>query len=194
MGDASEKDDDREMNFDAGNEAREAYSGILTAAMTTPSGILVVIALTTCQLFSQTTTGELAGRILGPHDERITGVNVVCSSPNLMGLRGATSDNAGRFHVGSLPPGQYNIKISHVSYQGIEITNISILLGKTTSLGPLHLAERTVESGEIAVTAARSPVDLTSSQGAPATAFICQPLRRSNKHRRCLRSREQVLC
>ena len=30
MGDASEKDDDREMNFDAPNEARKAFGGILT--------------------------------------------------------------------------------------------------------------------------------------------------------------------
>jgi hypothetical protein len=124
---------------------------------------LVTIMLTTFQLYSQNTTGNLAGRILGPLDEPIPAVNVVCTSPELIGLRGSTSDSTGRFHVEYLPPGLYSIKISRVSYQVVEIRKVSILLGRTTSLGNLHLEERMVVAGEIAVTGARSVLDLTSS-------------------------------
>jgi carboxypeptidase family protein len=132
--------------------------------MRRPIEILFAIVLITCLVQSQTTTGNLGGRILNSQDVPIPGVNVICTSPDLMGMRGSTCDGTGRFYLGSLPPGLYNINISHVAYQGIELRRISILLGETTSLGDIHLAERAVEYGEITVTGNRPVIDLASSQ------------------------------
>ena len=93
----------------------------------------------------------------------MAGVNVTVSGESLQGVRGTTSDERGYFHILALPVGAYTVKLSHVAYQEVTYENVSIRLGRTSTLGEIQIAERTVGMPGVVVSGERPLIDPTST-------------------------------
>ena len=136
-------------------------------------------------LFAQTTTGTLEGWILDEENQPIPGVNINFDSPDLQGTRGAITDKSGYFFANALPVGIYSIGVSHIAYQKVKVKDIQVNLGKTTSLGKIHLLKGTIETKEVIVTGTRPVIDTRSaanSKSLTAAQFAGLPIERNYFH------------
>ena len=70
---------------------------------------LIAVVLIATPLAAQTPTGTISGRVVDTGDLPVPGVVVTATSPNLQGVRSATTTTNGDFIMPSLPPGQYTI-------------------------------------------------------------------------------------
>ncbi len=133
--------------------------------------ILLLFTLFAANSRAQEITGNLQGRILDSQGVPVAAVNITVSGKNLQGVRGAASDDNGYFRVLALPAGAYTVKVEHVSYQPISFRNVAIRLGKTASLGDVHLQTRAEETSAVVVIAERPYIDPASTDmGANLTA------------------------
>lgn len=114
-------------------------------------------------LLAQSTTGNIEGRVIDTTGAAIVGVNVQASSEILQGIRGCNTDDAGHFRLPALPPGNYSVKLTHVTTQPLTLENIRVLLGRTTNAGEIVLRERRIELEGVVVTAARPLIDPRST-------------------------------
>jgi hypothetical protein len=139
--------------------------------------VLVALLFFVGPTLAQQVTGNLEGRILSLQGEPLAEVNVVINSPSLQGERGAVSDARGYFRAVAIPAGVYTVKISHIGYQGIIYENIAIQLGKTTTLGEIRLAPKSIEMPEVVIYGANPVIDPTSTTvGANLTSSTFAPL------------------
>jgi carboxypeptidase family protein/TonB-dependent receptor-like protein len=135
------------------------------------SGVLLVLSLvlrTAPGAHAQAVTGALAGRVLTTKGDLLEGVVVNISGPGLQGDRTITSDNRGRFLFTALPPGIYLLRLQRIGYASLRVTDVTLVLGGTTSLEALRLSPQAVELSEVVVTGARPLVDPTTT----ATATV----------------------
>ncbi len=102
--------------------------------------------------WSQQVTGNLQGRVYDGQGQPLPTCNISVTGENIQGVRGSTSNKAGWFRVLSLPVGLAKVKITHIAHHEIQYDNVPIRLGKTTTLGEIHLAQRTIEMSEVIVT------------------------------------------
>ncbi|TSA23690.1 TonB-dependent receptor, partial [bacterium] len=123
--------------------------------------ILIAVCVSTAS--SQTTTGNLEGRILDDQNEPIPGVSVSVVGPSLQGQRGVSTTETGFFRLLALPSGMYTVSLSHISYQRAEMREVHISLGKTTQLGEVRLTQKTVQMNEMIVLGVKPFVDAAST-------------------------------
>ncbi|NKB65895.1 MAG: TonB-dependent receptor plug domain-containing protein [Candidatus Latescibacteria bacterium] len=123
--------------------------------------VFALVAATAVQ--AQQVSGRLEGRVVDELGQPVPGVNIAVHSNNLQGIRGAASNVQGRFLLPALPVGQYQVEISHTSYQPLTYEKITLRLGRTTDLGTLKLVPRTAELGEVVVSGDRLPIDPTTA-------------------------------
>jgi hypothetical protein len=108
--------------------------------------LLVVAALASAQ------DGVITGKVTDPSGAVLPGVTVAVSSPAVMGVRTAVSDEQGSYRVGLLPPGAYNVKFelqgfTSVAREGIQMTpNFTSTLNVVMAVG--SVAETITVSGE----------------------------------------------
>lgn len=102
-------------------------------------------------MFSQSTTGNIEGWILDSNNKPVFAVNITVVSPELQGSRGVSTDERGYYLLTGLPIGQYSLKISHITFQQVNINNVRVLLGQTTEMGEVKLKEREIETEQIVI-------------------------------------------
>ncbi len=71
--------------------------------------VLFSLASLAAPAFPQTPTGSISGRVVDTGSLPVPGVIVTVVSPNLQGVRTATTSTNGDFILPSLPPGQYTV-------------------------------------------------------------------------------------
>jgi Carboxypeptidase regulatory-like domain len=128
-------------------------------------GLLLVSGLVLgpfSQADAQAVTGALAGRVLSPGSEPLENVEIVVSGPSLQGKRQTTSDRRGQFRFSALPAGTYSVLLRQIGFTPLRVTDATVALGTTTSLGDLQLSPHTVALPEIVMLAARPLLDPTS--------------------------------
>ncbi len=113
--------------------------------------------------WSQQVTGNLQGRVYDGQGQPLPTCNISVTGENIQGVRGSTSNKAGWFRVLSLPVGLAKVKITHIAHHEIQYDNVPIRLGKTTTLGEIHLAQRTIEMSEVIVTSTKPVIDPNST-------------------------------
>ena len=91
--------------------------------------------------------GKIKGRVTDEDGQPIVGANVV----EVATFKGAVTDFDGNFEL-VLPPGEYTIRISFVSFQTQEITKVVVEPGKTTPL-PVVLKEENMQIEGVVVKA-----------------------------------------
>lgn len=95
--------------------------------------ILSILFFTTLMGFGQNATQTIRGIIVDKQSQTsLPGVNVIIlgSDP----IKGATSDENGKFKIPDLNPGRYDLKFSFMSYKEVIIPNIVLTSGKEVVL------------------------------------------------------------
>ena len=69
----------------------------------------VLVLLASGPVAAQSTTGTLTG-IVTQSGEPLPGVTVTVASPNLQGIRSVSTNDAGAYNFGALPPGEYTVR------------------------------------------------------------------------------------
>jgi hypothetical protein len=124
----------------------------------------LAILISAVSIWSQEVTGNLDGTILYSEGFPMAGIRIVVSGANLQGTREATTDKRGRFFILALPVGTYFVRIQHADFQEVNIKDVAVRLGKTTSLGEVRLDLKALEYN-IVVSGERPVLDVTTSSG-----------------------------
>jgi len=126
--------------------------------------ILLAIFISTISMWSQEVTGNLDGTILVAEGFPMPGIRILASGANLQGTREAATDERGRFFILAVPVGTYIVRIQHADFQEVSINDVSVRLGKTTSLGEIRLDLKALEYN-IVVSGERPILDVTTTSG-----------------------------
>jgi len=125
--------------------------------------VLVYSILVMCLAYSvvhaQRVTGNLEGRVVNSDGSPLAAVNITVRGNDMQGVRGATTNAQGFFRVLALPVGNVTVTISHIAYHEIKHENVTIKLGKTTTLGEIRLTPKTIELQGVVVTSAQPAID-----------------------------------
>lgn len=127
-----------------------------------PTAIAIALLLLAAPSDAQQTTGSIEGRIRDEKREPVAFANVAVSGPSLLESRGVMSTSDGYFLIPNLPPGTYNVKISHITYDELTLENAIVQPGETTTLDDIRLKIAVFETAKpIVVTASRTeqPLD-----------------------------------
>lgn len=123
---------------------------------------LIVLVLIPQILFGGN-TGKIRGTVIDSDTkEALVGVNIFIKGTN----RGAASDFDGKFTIIGIDPGTYDIKVSYIGYQAIIITDVQIIIDRTTDLN-VELKKASIELNEEVVVVADKPpiaLDVSSSK------------------------------
>ncbi|OYU94678.1 MAG: hypothetical protein CFE21_15485 [Bacteroidetes bacterium B1(2017)] len=108
--------------------------------------IFIILASTAIKAFPQT-DGKISGKVIDKKTgEELLGVTVVVEgSP-----KGAATDYEGKFLIGNLKPGTYNIVVSYVSYHKKVLTGIEVKANEVTTI-TVAMEESTKELTEFVV-------------------------------------------
>jgi hypothetical protein len=94
----------------------------------------------------------------------MAGIRIAVSGASLQGTREVTTNDKGRFVFFNLPVGIYTVRIAHPDFQAVAIPDVSVRLGKTTSLGEIRLELKALEYN-IVVSGERPVLDVTTTSG-----------------------------
>jgi hypothetical protein len=97
----------------------------------------------------QAQNGTVRGTVIDDElgDEMI-GVTVMIKGTT----KGSVTDFDGKFNI-SIAPGIYNLKVSFVSFETLEISDIEVKAGETVIFDPIRLKESVEELEAVVVTA-----------------------------------------
>ena len=131
------------------------------------SNVLMSLFLTFLLLITharaQEVSGHLEGRVVDAQGAPLTDANITVAGPSLLGKRGATTDARGYFRVLALPVGSHGVQISHVGFGTARFEDVSVRLGKTTSLVEIRLGEEALGMSEVIVSGTRPSIDPVST-------------------------------
>src|SRR4029453_3613836 len=101
------------------------------------------------------TTGTIAGDVVDSNGASVPGASVKLAGP--LGEKTTTTNDQGHFSFENLVPGAYTIRVEKENFKAAELTEVTVLVNKTTT------ANVTLQAGQISevvtVTGAGSGVD-----------------------------------
>ncbi|MFO7997542.1 MAG: TonB-dependent receptor [Bacteroidales bacterium] len=110
-------------------------------------GIALLLCLMTTISVAQ--NGNIRGTVFDDsYGETLPGVTILIEGTN----NGTSTDLDGKFNL-SVPPGQYTLSFSFISFQTLTISQIEVKLGQTTLLDNIRMQETSFELSEVTVTA-----------------------------------------
>jgi outer membrane receptor protein involved in Fe transport len=111
---------------------------------------------------AQMDQGHFTGTVTDSQGGVLPGVTVTISSPALMGVRTAISEADGKYNVGPIPAGVYQVTFELSGFQSAKRTNIVLGLGQTLNVdGQLQVASL---QESVTVTAESPVVDMQSTK------------------------------
>ncbi len=113
--------------------------------------------------WGQETTGRIEGWIFDNLNKPLPATTVKVRSVSLQGEQAAASNADGYFFLSNLPVGVYTLRLSHVGYGEQVHQNVTVRLGKTTSLGRLQLEPATLAHSEVIVAGEKPLLDPAST-------------------------------
>jgi hypothetical protein len=122
-----------------------------------PIFAMALLVLGAPQALALEQTGKITGTVYDPDGVPLAGVNVMVTSPQLMGERKVQTGEDGSFLFFGLPPGVYTLQVEQSGFLPYKNTELKVQIGGTLSLDvllELPTAEETV-----VVTAKRPVVD-----------------------------------
>ncbi len=104
------------------------------------------------QAFAQ--NGNIGGTITDKESgETLPGVNVVIKGTSF----GAASDMNGKYLIGNIRPGEYNIEFRYIGYETVLVTGIKVKSGQTTKVD-VAIAQKVLSSGQDIVVIGEKPI------------------------------------
>ena len=143
--------------------------------------IVLFLLMNAFTLRSQSVTGTIEGTILDLEGNPIQDVNVTVASPNIQRIRGAATNRDGYFIIPALPIGIYRVSIQHIAFQERVIENVTVHIGRTTTIGEQKLDFKNLETPEVLVLAKIPLLDPTASsigENLAAEMFESLPIER----------------
>lgn len=108
---------------------------------------LIFLTLCSAPVWSQATNGTISGTLIDPQEAAVTGAKAqLLSSARDLNLE-ATTDSAGRFVFSAVPPGQYELKLSHPGFKTMDRKGLTLQVGERLTLGDIRM-----EIGQVADT------------------------------------------
>ncbi|MGD8780824.1 MAG: TonB-dependent receptor [Ignavibacteria bacterium] len=108
-------------------------------------------------------TGKIVGLVVdADNGEPLIGVNILIEGTKT----GAATDLEGKFTIIGISPGNYSVIVSYVGYQKVTLTNVKVIIDRTTDL-KIEMHEKSLEFGEEIVVEAKKPpiaLDVSSSK------------------------------
>ncbi len=108
---------------------------------------VMAMALTlfaTSAMAQSSTTGSIDGTVVDPNGAAVRGATVTVTSPNLITAKSATTGEDGHYVILALAPGTYKVVIEGSGFAKFEQTDVTVNLGKTSTLdASLQLATAT---------------------------------------------------
>jgi hypothetical protein len=133
--------------------------------------LVAALLLGPALLPAQETTGDIRGRLRAADSGAVAGAEVIATSPDLLGERRAVSASDGTFLLLLLPPGRYALRVRHVGIRSVAVTDVPVLLGRTTGLGTITMERAGIVLEEIVVAAPALTLDpVRATVGATLTA------------------------
>ncbi|HVO75985.1 MAG TPA: TonB-dependent receptor, partial [Ignavibacteriaceae bacterium] len=115
-----------------------------------PSGIRLIFLHLLINISVLAQSGNITGKIVDSETgENIIGANVLIEGTDY----GAASDIDGRYIIKNVPAGNYNLKVSFVSYAATIVKDINVEEGKTSEVN-LSLVPSAISIDEVVVTSA----------------------------------------
>jgi hypothetical protein len=119
--------------------------------------LVICLGLASSAALAQTTltTGTIAGDVVDSNGASVPGASVKLAGP--LGEKTTTTNDQGHFSFENLVPGAYTIRVEKENFKAAELTEVTVLVNKTTT------ANVTLQAGQISevvtVTGAGSGVD-----------------------------------
>ncbi|RKX27012.1 MAG: hypothetical protein DRP46_10295, partial [Candidatus Zixiibacteriota bacterium] len=108
-------------------EEEWVMTGMLRKALLFASIIALLMMFASLALAG--TTGKIKGRVI----DKITGEPVLGASVMLVGTtQGAVTDADGKFMIQLVPPGEYVLKVTSISYTSVEVDGVVVSTDRTT--------------------------------------------------------------
>ena len=124
-----------------------------------PGTLGMSILLATVPVLAQT-TGSIQGRVVSSDGDPLPGVTLTATSPSLQGELQAFSDQAGRFRLLALPPGDYRMTAMIDGFNPLQVDSLRVGLDRAATVE----LEMTAAFGEqITVTGSPPPIDMTGT-------------------------------
>ncbi|MEO5978831.1 MAG: TonB-dependent receptor [Chryseolinea sp.] len=120
---------------------------------------LIILFLTffSCNdLYAQSSSGKVSGRVVSQNGANLAGVSVSVASTS----QGTITDADGKYEL-SLSPGRYSINISFVGYTTV-VTQVVVVANNATENGDVTLHESSAELSEIVILGSRSSTARTN--------------------------------
>lgn len=109
--------------------------------------LIALFAFTSIYTYAQ--TGTIRGSVIDDGDgQTLIGVNIYIQSIS----KGTITDLDGQFTL-QVPPGTYDIQVSYITFQTINITGVEVKENEVTLLNNIRLKESSMELGEVVITA-----------------------------------------
>ena len=112
---------------------------------------------------AQETGGALDGTVTEADGSPIPGAVVTVESPAGSAILAETTDASGYFRLAGLPVGTVAAVITYAGHPDVQLPEIAIRLGRTTSLGTIQLTGQTYELPALVVTGLSVPIDAYSA-------------------------------
>ena len=111
--------------------------------------------------------GVITGRVIDPSGAVLPGVSLSLTSPSVMGVRTAITDDQGGYRFGLLPPGVYTLKFELQGFNSVIREGVQLTAGFTSTLNV------TLEVGAVseAITVAGSSPLIDVTNATVATTF-----------------------
>jgi len=126
--------------------------------------MILCIALAGTAVFAQDTltTGSISGDVVDSHGGVVPGVAVKVSGA--LGERTTTTNDQGHYEIGNLVPGSYTVRAEKTGFKAGEVTNVVVLVGKTTT------AKVSLQAGNISEVVTVTGGGENIDQGSTATS------------------------
>jgi hypothetical protein len=106
-------------------------------------------------LIAQVTTVTLEGTITDNEGKPLPLANVIVKNEETAVVRGASSDQNGRYRVLGIPPGTYSVQVQYVGYRTARKDNVEFVTGQRPILN-FVLAPEALQLSEVVVVGARA--------------------------------------
>lgn len=120
---------------------------------------LMVIMLFACRAFAQSTTdGAIGGSVSDQSGAALPGASVTTKNLGTGSSASGITDGSGRYLVSHLQPGLYTLEIAAKGFAGYKATNVTVEVGRVTSIDAVLGVQAQVET---VVATAEAPVITT---------------------------------
>jgi len=129
--------------------------------------LVLALSLFSTTMYAQVTTSALSGKI-SSNGEPIIGATVIATHTPSGTTYGAVTNEKGRYFIqGMRVGGPYTIVISYIGYQKVEVTDVQLALGETSTYNAV-LSESTRQLNEVVVS---TKAGVKSAAGGAASDF-----------------------